>query len=77
MSELKTYRVTIEEVKTILIRTDSPEGAMELATDYFYDKLRTVEQGVDEPVEDNVPVDGEKIYLDPDYDTSEEEEEDE
>ena len=71
MSELKTYRVTIEEVKTILIHTDSPEGAVELATDYFYDKLRTLEQGVCEPVEDNVPVDGEKIYLDPDHDTSE------
>lgn len=73
MPKLKTYRVTIEEVKTILIHTDSPYGAVELATDYFYDKLRTVEQGVDEPFEDNTPVDGEKIYLDPDYDTSEEE----
>lgn len=64
--ELQNYRVRWEEIRSILIRTDSPEAAMELAMDYFYDKSKTEEQGCFEPFVDT-PVDDEKIYLDPEY----------
>lgn len=70
MKNLKVYRVRREEVKSVLIMTDSPDGAMELANDYYYEKARTEVQECHEPYED-MPVDDEKIYLDPDMDATE------
>lgn len=64
--KLKDYRVRWEEVKSVVIRTDSPESAMELAMDFFYDKARTESQDCHEPFVDTT-VDDEKVYLDPEY----------
>lgn len=71
---MKAYRVRWEEVKSILIETDSPDSAMELAMDYFYEKAKTERQECDEPYEDT-PVDGEMIYNE-DMDIYAEEDED-
>ena len=70
--KLKNYRVRWEEVRSVLVRTDSPEAAMELAMDYFYDESRTEEQACFEPFEDT-PVDDEQVYLDPDFEGIDEE----
>lgn len=68
--KLNNYRVRWEEVKSVVIRTDSPESAMELAMDYFYDMARTEQQDCHEPFVDTT-VDDEKVYLDPEYDEDE------
>ena len=64
--KLDNYRVRYEEVKSIVIRTDSPESAMELAMDYFYGFARTESQECEEPYIDET-VDDEKVFIDPEY----------